>query len=216
MQQTSRIQGGSVSDHIRSAESHLAGGQPGHALSDLDLAFLAAPDDPTVRLLRGRALSLLGRAEAALGELDAAIQLDAKPSAAWLERAAVHLELSNWAAAEADCSRALDIDPGITRARRIRGISRYKLGSLAQAAADLSIAIDSEPVDPPTRYWRGLVLRDAGDNPAAIADFDAAITLNDRYTEAYVARGKAHANLGNMVEARSDWAVAAQMLHQSH
>ena len=43
-----------------------------------------------------------------------------------------------------------------------------------------------------------------------------AIALNDRYTEAYVARGKAHSNLGDMVAARSDWAVAAQMLHQSH
>ena len=53
-------------------------------------------------------------------------------------------------------------------------------------------------------------------NHNAVTEFDAAIRLNDRYAEAYVARGKAHSNLGNMIEARSDWAIAAQMLHHSH
>ena len=74
----------------------------------------------------------------------------------------------------------------------------------------------SEPDDPSAHYWRGLALRDAGDNHAALAAFDAAIRLNERYTEAYVARGKAHSNLGDMAAARSDWAIAAQMLHHSH
>ena len=51
---------------------------------------------------------------------------------------------------------------------------------------------------------------------AALAAFDAAIRLNERYTEAYVARGKAHSNLGDLAAARSDWAIAAQLLHHSH
>ena len=201
---------------IRGAEAHLCAADPRSALADLDLAFLAAPTDPHLRLLRGRALSLLGRAEAALIELNAAISLDPSLAAAWLERGAIHLERSDWLTAEADASRALGLDDAQPRAWRVRGIARYKLGSLVEAAADLKQSLDYKPDDPSAHYWRGLALRDAGDNHAAIVEFDAAIALNERYAEAYVARGKAFSNLGDLSTARSDWAIAAQMLHQSH
>ncbi len=216
MQRAEQNHSSSVEQHLRSAEAYLVDGDHRSALTDLDLAFLAAPDDSTVRLLRGRTLSMLGRDGAALAELDAAIALDSAMADAWVERAAIYLGHSDWSTAESNCSRALELDASLARASRIRGISRYRLGSLADAAEDLRRALDREPNDPSARYWRGLALRDAGDNWAAVAEFDAAIRLNYHYTEAYVARGKAHANLGDMAAARSDWAIAAQMLHHSH
>ena len=216
MQRTDRNRSQSVTEHVRSAEAHLASGDPRAALADLDLAFLATPNDALVRWLRGRSLSMLGRAEAALAELDAAISLDENMAEAWLDRSAIHLDRSDWSAAESDASRALELDDALAHAWRTRGIARYQLGCLVDAAEDLSRALHYETDDPYPHYWYGLALRDAGDNRAAVAHFDAAIRLNDHYTEAYVARGKAHSNLGDMAAARSDWTIAAQMLHQSH
>lgn len=216
MQRADRNRSPSVAEHVRSAATHLANGDLHAALADLDLAFLAAPDDPVVRWLRGRSLSMLGRAEAAVAELDTAIDLDPNMADAWLDRSAIHLDRSDWSAAESDASRALELDDTLPRAWRTRGIARYKLGFLVAAAADLKRALDHHRNDPSAHYWCGLALRDTGDNRDAVAHFDAAIRLNDRYTEAYVARGKAHSNLGDMPAARSDWAIAAQMLHHSH
>ena len=216
MQSADRNRSPSVAEHVRSAEAHLNDGNPRAALVDLDLAFLVEPTDPVLRWLRGRSLSMLGRVETAVTELDAAIALDPNLAGAWLDRSAIHLDRSDWSAAESDCTRALKLDGTLARGWRTRGIARCKLGSLAEAAEDLRQSLDHEPNDPAAHYWRGLALRDAGDHYAAIAEFDAAIGLNDRYAEAYVARGKAHFNLGNTVAARSDWATAAQMLHHSH
>ena len=216
MQRANRNRSPSMTEHVRSAETHLANGDLRAALADLDFAFLAIPDDPIVRWLRDRSLSMLGRVEAALSELDATIALDPNIADAWLDRSTIHLDRSDWSAAESDASRALELDDALHLAWRTRGIARYKLGFLVEAAADLKRALNHEPNDPLAHYWRGLAFRDTGDNRAAVAHFDAAIRLNDRYTEAYVARGKAHSNLGNMAAARSDWAIAAQMLHQSH
>lgn len=206
----------STAEHVRSAKKRLSDGDPRAALAELDLACLAAPADPYPRLLRGRSLIMLGRTEAALAELNAAIALDSTIADAWLQRALLRLERSEWPTAESDSSRALELDDTLARAWRARGIARYRLCSLVESAEDLGRSLDREPDDPSTHYWRGLALRDAGDNHAAVAEFDAAIRLNDRCAVAYVARGKARANLGDMAAARSDWAIAAQMLHHSH
>ena len=205
-----------VDQYVHSAKTHLRDGNPGAALADIDLAFLAAPENPAVRLLRGRALSTLGRTEAALVELNGATALDPNLAEAWLERSAIHLGRSDWRAAEADATRALELDPELPGGWSTRGIARYRLGLPREAAEDLNECLIRERDDPSVHYWRGLVLRDMGDNHAAVTEFDAAIRLNDRYAEAYVARGKAYSNLDNMVAARSDWAIAAQMLHHSH
>lgn len=216
MQRASQIRSPSVDQHLRSAKARLAGGDHRGALADLDLAFLAAPDDPAVRLLRGRTLSVLGRSGAALEEFNAAIALDPAMADAWAERAAIYLDRSDWPIAASDCCQALDLDASLARAFLTRGIARYRLGSLTEAAEDLRQFLEHEPDNPLAHYWRGLALRDAGDNHHAVTEFNAAIRLNDRYAEAYVARGKARANLGDMTAARSDWTIAAQMLHHSH
>ncbi len=216
MQRADRNLVRSVAQHVQSAEAHLVDGDPHTALADLDLAFLIGQDDPVVRLLRGRTLSMLGRGDAALAELNAALALDPTMADAWLERGTLHLDSSNWSPAESDCSRALELDGTLARAWRSRGIARYKLGSMAEAAEDLNRSLTGDPEDSSAHYWQGMALRDAGHNRNAVAAFDAAIRINDRYVEAYVARGKAHSNLGDMAAARSDWAIAARMLHHSH
>ena len=216
MQRTDRNPIPAVAEHVRSAKAHVADGNHQAALADLDLAFLIAPGDPVIHFLRGQSLSMLGRTEAALDQFDAAIERDPSIADACLERAAIHLDLSDYSRADSDCSRALELDGTLARAWSIRGTARYKLGRFDAAAADLTQALDRQPDDPSAHYWRGLARRDSGQNVLAIADFNTAIALNDRYTEAYVARGKAHSNLGDLAAARSDWAVAAQMLHQSH
>lgn len=216
MQRADRNPSLSVMEHVQNAGAHIANGNASAALANLDLAFLATPGNPYVRLLRGRVLSMLGRAEAALTDLDAAIAIDSAMAEAWLERSKIRLDRSEWCSAASDASRALQLDGAMAQAWRIRGIARYKFGLLSEAAEDLKLYLCHQPDDPSGHYWRGLAERDAGHNHSAVTEFDAAIRLNADYTEAYVARGKAHSNLGDMAAARSDWAVAAQMLHHSH
>ena len=207
--------------HLQRADDHLGRGYPEAALTELDLAYLIDPDDAGVRYKRGQALAMLGRFAAAVAELDAAVALyaisnDAGNADAWLQRGLAHLALENWAYAAADCSQALQLDASPPEAWQARAQAYYRMGELNAAIADFTAALSRRPADAASLYGRGLVLRDAGRNADAIPDFTAAIALNDRYTVAYVARGKAYAALGQMTAARSDWDMAAQMLHQSH
>ena len=191
-------------------------GRHADALSDLDLAAIISPNDASVRTTRAEVLLQLTRWRAAVDDLDVAIRADPTCWKAWTLRGVANSELELWADSESDCSWAITQDHDNAVAWRTRGRSRYRLGKLADSLDDFRRALALAPGDAECLYWSGLALRDLGNHQQAAAAFTAAIGLNARYTEAYVARGKSYAALGDTATARSDWAIAAQMLHQSH
>lgn len=83
---------------------------------------------------QGNAAFNAGNYDLALANYSTAIQLDPSVSTYALNRAAVHLKLSNWKDAERDSSTALELDGGANRkALYRRGLARKGLGKLSAA-----------------------------------------------------------------------------------
>jgi tetratricopeptide (TPR) repeat protein len=202
--------------YLARARECLADGKLEVALATLDLASLAEPGNAAVRVLRGRVLLRLQRYASAVTELDAAVVIDAANPEEWLTRGLANIGLGEWEAAAADCSRCIELGGDSAELRLTLGRARYKLGLFAAAEADLSVAVAQSPVDPAGYYWLGLARRDGGKPEQSVSAFTVAIELDPRHTEAYVSRGKAYAAMGDLAAARIDWAVAGQLLHQSH
>ncbi|BGP35839.1 hypothetical protein JCM10296v2_007691 [Rhodotorula toruloides] len=89
----------------------------------------------------GNAAFKAGNFDLALANYSTAIQLDPSVSAYALNRAAVHLKLSNWRDAERDSTTALELDGGANpKALYRRGLARKGLGKLSGAKEDFEEA----------------------------------------------------------------------------
>lgn len=85
---------------------------------------------------QGNAAFASGSLELALANFTTALQLDPSVAAYPLNRAAVHLKLRNWAAAEKDATTAANLDGGSNpKALFRRALARRHLGKLLQARA---------------------------------------------------------------------------------
>jgi tetratricopeptide (TPR) repeat protein len=87
------------------------------------------------------------------------------------ERAAWGRELE---AALADCSRALELDPGAPATLDSRGFVRLRLGQFKAAIDDYSEALLAKPKAAPSLFGRGLARLKIGDTARAAADLQAA------------------------------------------
>jgi serine/threonine protein kinase/tetratricopeptide (TPR) repeat protein len=67
----------------------------------------APPDDARLWVVRGRALTAIGRAREAVASCDKALALNPNSVTAWTERAAAHKQLREWEKARGDYVRAL-------------------------------------------------------------------------------------------------------------
>ncbi|BGO96113.1 hypothetical protein NBRC10512_002945 [Rhodotorula toruloides] len=89
----------------------------------------------------GNAAFKAGNFDLALANYSTAIQLDPSVSTYALNRAAVHLKLSNWRDAERDSTTALELDGGANpKALYRRGLARKGLGKLSGAKEDFEEA----------------------------------------------------------------------------
>ncbi|BGP03953.1 TPR_REGION domain-containing protein [Rhodotorula toruloides] len=89
----------------------------------------------------GNAAFKAGNFDLALANYSTAIQLDPSVSTYALNRAAVHLKLSNWRDAERDSTTALELDGGANpKALYRRGLARKGLGKLSAAKEDFEEA----------------------------------------------------------------------------
>jgi WD40 repeat protein/tetratricopeptide (TPR) repeat protein len=112
--------------------------------------LLAAEDGWRTRLRRGQALAALGRTDAALADLSAAVARAPDVEEVWEARGRLHLGAGRWAAAVADLTRALDLDPTQAPARAARGDAHAAAGDWKAAADDLLRAANARDSTAPT------------------------------------------------------------------
>src|SRR5206468_4122594 len=79
--------------------------------------------------------------------------------------------------AEADYSRAIEIDPKLSDAYTRRGKVRAEQGKSDKALSDYNHAIELSPNDSDALLWRGEARSMSGDYDRAFADFNQALTL---------------------------------------
>ena len=137
---------------------------------------------------RGQVHTLFWDIAAAVGDFDAALEIEPDNTDALFHRAQAFLNAGYNAEAIADYDRFLAILPDHARAYVLRGIANQGLAQHAAALADFDEALRIEPDNSDTHFRRGQTLHDLADYPAAIAAFDQSLSLDADYGVSRFAR----------------------------
>lgn len=123
-------------------------------------------------------------------------------------RAVIHLELDSLALAISDVTRCVQANPNNASYHIFRSRLFFKLEDYDQAFRSIETAIHLEPTDV-SYSTRGWLFFHNEDHTRAIADFNRAIMLNGTDPDLYEARAEAYRAAGKDAEAEGDLAQAA-------
>jgi tetratricopeptide (TPR) repeat protein len=129
-----------------------------------------------------------GNHEAALGELNKALQIAPYLGEAYYQRGCVHQAKGETELALADFDQALHCDPQISPAYLHRGRIRTEKGELEPALADFERVMTMRPNDPECYLNRGVCLARKGLISEAILDFQRVLKLTNHSDYAEPAR----------------------------
>ncbi len=110
--------------------------------------------------------------------------------------------------ADADFSRAVELNPVFTGAYYYRAITRSRLGNYDDALKDFAEAVELRPDLPDPYYSRGVTLLLNQQFEDAIADFDRYIRFEKRHVAAYLNRGTSYLYLKDTVKAYENYNLA--------
>jgi len=119
--------------------------------------------------------------------------------------------LQEHAAALADYTTAIQIDPNDATAYSNRGVTYADLQDYERALADYTQAIQINPTDAQAYNNRGNTYADLQDNAAALADFTHAIHLDPTDAQAYLNLGVLLYHQGGFADAVAYFERAAQL-----
>jgi len=160
---------------------------------------------------RGYAYLNLGNLDAAIADLNKALEINPELALAYSNRGGAYLTLGNLDAAMADLNKALEINPELALAYSNRGGAYLNLGNYEAAMADFNKALEINPELAEAYGNRGGAYNDLGNLDAAMADFNKALEINPELAEAYGNRGLAYNNLGNLDAAMADFNKALEI-----
>ena len=110
--------------------------------------------------------------------------------------------------ADADFTRAVELNPVFTGAYYYRAITRSRLGNYDDALRDFAEAIELRPDLADPYYSRGVTLLLNQQFEDAIADFDRYIRFEKRHVAAYLNRGTSYLYLRDTVKAYENYNLA--------
>lgn len=110
--------------------------------------------------------------------------------------------------ADADFTRAVELNPVFTGAYYYRAITRSRLGNYDDALSDFRQAVELRPDLPDPYYSRGVTRLLNQQFEEAIADFDKYIRFEKRHVGAYINRGTCYLYLKDTVRALEDYNMA--------
>ncbi len=168
--------------------------------------------NPEVSALRGEAHYWKKNYQAALADLNRAIQYKPSLGEAYLNRARVHKALGELDKALPDLDKALEINPKQAAALRNRCVVRAVLGKdMAGALADCeaAIAVDGRKTEHLSN--RGMVKLLTSKIDEAIADFTEALAKDPKNHEALQGRGIARLRTGDAGAAQQDFDASERL-----
>jgi tetratricopeptide (TPR) repeat protein/tRNA A-37 threonylcarbamoyl transferase component Bud32 len=136
------------------------------------------------------------------------LELDA---ADYFYRGLIHDTMGDFAAAIADYSEAIRIDPELASVYNNRGNAEASLGNHDAAIADYSEAIRIDPGDATAYNNRASSQDSLGNYEAAIADYSQAIRVDPDFAIAYKNRGTARYSHGEYEAAIADYSEAIRV-----
>ena len=162
------------------------------------------PNSAEGRLLQGVLHSRKSEFDAALTNLNAAIELDPKLVETYRERSRVLIELKEYVRAVNDLTLASKIDPADGELFSLRGEAQYQRGMLDAAANDFSQALETMNDDPRVLYDRGLVYLRQEDFKRAFDDMERVCNLRPDSARALSMRGVARFFMGDLEQSIAD------------
>jgi tetratricopeptide (TPR) repeat protein len=123
----------------------------------------------------------------------------------YVMRGTAQAQLQDSAAAIADYTIALELNPRLVLAYNNRGNLRQHLGDWDGAIADFSMVLEIDPYSAIAYNNRAIVYAHRNLAAEAIADYTQAIELQPDFASAYNNRGNAYSNLGRYDEAMADY-----------
>ena len=144
----------------------------------------------------------------AIDILNMLIRHDAKDFDAYFLRGIAKYNLDDLLGADADFSKAVELNPVYTGAYYYRAITRSRLGNYDDALNDFKQAIELRPDLPDPYYSRGVTRLLNQQFEAAIADFDIFIRYEKRHVAAYINRGISYLNLKDTTKAYENFEQA--------
>ena len=156
---------------------------PERALDYYTRAVERSPEDGWVYSDRSAAYWAMGNIDAAMVDLDRAIELDPENASFYIGRSQIFLwEMEDLDAALADLNHAVGVDPENPEVFAERAaLYHHYAGDLELALEDRSRALELEP-DGPWRYIdRAQVLRDLGRDDEALVDFQRCMDVDPGY-----------------------------------
>jgi tetratricopeptide (TPR) repeat protein len=162
------------------------------------------PNNAEGRLLQGVIHNRRSEFDAALTNLNAAIELEPKLVEAYKERARVLIELNESVRAVNDLTTAAEIDPADGEIFALRGETQYKRRMYDSAINDLSRALETLNDDPKILYDRALVYLRKENFLQAFQDLDRVSKLKPDAARAVSMRGVTRFFLGDLEQALVD------------
>lgn len=168
------------------------------------------------RLHRGNVLRELGRYEASLADLQAALAVDELAAPAWNALGLTLFEMGgaqNFAASVHAFTRAIEIDGDKPVHSNNRGLALLRLGRAAEAVADFdtAIALEESRVNATLYYNRGNAHLANRNHAAALTDFDEARSRQPADEGIYFSKGVTLLELGRVEEAVVELAEALRV-----
>ncbi len=164
---------------------------PANSVDAMSEILANNPTDEAALVQRGNEYFQAGAVDQAIQDYTAALAV--KDSAATqYNRAVAYTAKDDFAAAVADYTSAIKLNPNDSSPWFNRGVVLHKLGKTAEGIQDLTEAIKLEPRDANSPLNRGLLYLAIGLNDRALDDFNSALKINPNLLEGYINRGYAY------------------------
>jgi eukaryotic-like serine/threonine-protein kinase len=211
----------------RLADSYAAQGEHSEADELRTKAFEADPNNPTVRIFRGKSLARAEQWEQAVEEFSAALRSQPGQADIHDRRGSALRALGKHEDAIADFTRAIELSPKDAPYYRHRGSALRDLGRLREAIADYDRAIVLLPEYSVAINSRGLAYAQLREFDRAAADFTKALDLDpDDEVTVLMNRARTHASnrdwsaaiadYQRILDERADYATAWHELAVAH
>ncbi|MBR2428403.1 MAG: tetratricopeptide repeat protein [Alistipes sp.] len=144
----------------------------------------------------------------AIDILNVLLRHDANDFDAYFLRGIAKYNMDDLLGADADFSRAVELNPVYTGAYYYRAITRTRLGNYDDALSDFQQAIELRPDLPDPYYSRGVTRLLNQQFEEAIKDFNLYIRYEKRHVGAYINRGLSYLYLGDTTRAYDNYEMA--------
>lgn len=152
-------------------------GKHEEALTDLSKSIELDPTLTQSYIKRASMNLELGSPEKAEEDFAAAVAQNPKDPDVFYHRAQLHFIKGDFAEAQKDYQKSIDLDKDFIFSHIQLGVTQYKMGSIASSMATFRRCIKNFPKTPDVYNYYGEILLDQGEFPEAIENFDQAIEL---------------------------------------